>query len=69
MQAGRKERECIALKDKNATAFSVKMKKKLNLGFLVSSEKGHHGLYNFHHDIKVSILVYQERECFARNKF
>lgn len=27
MQAGRKERECIALKDKYATAFTVKMKK------------------------------------------
>lgn len=69
MQAGRNGRDCIALKNKYTTAFSVKMKKIFNLGFLVSLEKGRHGLYNFHHDIKVSRLVYQERERFARNKF
>lgn len=44
MQAGRNGKECIASKNKYTTAFSVKMKKIFNLGFLVSLEKGHHGL-------------------------
>ena len=40
MQAGRKEKECIALKDKNATAFSVKMKKNLILVFWYLQKRG-----------------------------